>query len=155
MYKKILPILFVVLIVFSGVQPIFADTPKLGDTKIGLIKFEPLKDIRAHPGREIQLYACLYSYCSISYYVWNLPVYKKPEWNYQHWRCLDFYVYRSNPDGSNADLVWSDTALTGFYSGKAAPDKFSLSEKGTYNLVVKYEGNLNKHCDATAKIYIK
>ncbi|MEN6293353.1 MAG: hypothetical protein ABFD07_15240, partial [Methanobacterium sp.] len=74
-------------------------------------------------------------------------------WIPQICRYLDFNVYKSNADGSNGDLVWSDTAMTNFFTANANPDEFSLKEKGTYNLLVKYEGKL-KHCSATAKIYV-
>ncbi len=44
-------------------------------------------------------------------------------------------------------------AMTNFFTANANPDEFTLKEKGTYNLLVKYEGKL-KHCSGTAKIYV-
>ncbi len=147
---KLWPLFLMVLMLFSLAQPIFADNPQLEDTKIAMKNGEPLPDISVKTGDSIKLQARLY-------YFWydNLDENPTgiPSWNPQSYRYLDFYVYKSNADGTNGDLVWSDRAMTNFLTANANPDEFTLNDKGTYNLLVKYEGKL-KHCSATAKIYV-
>lgn len=146
MKMKLLPLFFMFLIVVSVAQPIFASNPQLEDTKIAGTDGKPLKDITVSAGSTIELQARLYWY-------WYTVDSENPSWIPQICRYLDFYVYKSNADGTNGDLVWSDTAMTNFFTANANPDEFSLTEKGTYNLVVKYEGKL-KYCNGTAKIYV-
>jgi len=146
MKMKLLPLFLMVLMVVSAAQPIFADNPQLEDTKISGTNGEPLKDIRVSTGDSIELQARLYWY-------WYTVDESKATWIPQICRYLDFYVYKSNADGTNGDLVWSDSAITNFFTANANPDEFTLNEKGAYNLLVKYEGKL-KHCNATAKIYV-
>jgi hypothetical protein len=139
---KLLPVLLIAVMAVCGLQPIFAASPLLEDTKIAASNGQPLKDITVSPGTEIELQARLYWY----YYTVDDS---KPVWIPQICRYLDFYVYNSNND-----LVWSDTAITNFFTANANPDTFSLNEKGTYKLVVKYEGSL-KHSQTTAKINVR
>lgn len=146
MKAKLLPLVFMVLFAFSLAQPIFASNPQLEDTKIANKQGEPLTDMTVHPGDEIELQARLYWY-------WFTVDSSKAEWIPQICRYLDFYVYKAKADGTNGDLVWSDTAMTNFFTANANPDTFKLTEYGTYNLVVKYEGKL-KHCEAKAKIKV-
>ena len=141
MKNKFLPIVLMALIAVCGFQPIFAAPPQLEDTKIAAKDGAHLKDVTVSPGSEIELQARLYWY-------WYTVDSVKAEWIPQICRYLDFYVYNSN-----SDLVWSDSAMTNFFTANANPDTFSLSEKGTYTLVVKYEGKL-KHCQSSAKIYV-
>ena len=143
---KLLPLFLMVLMVFSVAQPIFAGNPQLEDTKIAMKNGESLQDITVNAGQSIELQARLYWY-------WFTVDQVNATWIPQICRYLDFYVYKSNTDGTNGALVWSDTAITNFFTANANPDEFTLNEKGTYNLVVKYEGKL-KHCSATAKIYV-
>lgn len=140
------PLFLMVLMVFSIAQPIFAGNPQLEDTKIAMKNGEPLQDISVNSGDSIELQARLYWY-------WYTVDQVNASWIPQICRYLDFYVYKSNADGTNGDLVWSDSAITNFFTANANPDEFSLQEKGTYNLLVKYEGKL-KHCSGTAKIYV-
>lgn len=146
MKKKLLPLALMVLILISVAQPIFADNPQLEDTKIAAKNGQPLQDINVHPGDSIELQARLFWY----YYTVDS---EKACWIPQICRYLDFYVYKSNADGTNGDLVWSDSAMTNFFTANANPDEFTLNEKGNYNLLVKYEGSL-KHCNATARIHV-
>ncbi len=146
MKMKLLPLFLMVIMAVSIAQPIFADNPQLEDTKIAMKNGEPLKDITVNAGDSIELQARLYWY-------WYSVDSVKATWIPQICRYLDFYVYKSNADGTNGDLVWSDSAITNFFTANANPDEFSLTEKGTYNLLVKYEGKL-KHCSGTAKIYV-
>ena len=146
MKMKLLPLLLMALMIFSAVQPIFADNPQLEDTKIAMKNGAPLKDITVSAGDSIELQARLYWY-------WYTVDTMNASWIPQICRYLNFYVYKSNADGTNGNLVWSDTAITNFFTANANPDEFSLNEKGTYNLLVKYEGKL-KHCSASAKIYV-
>lgn len=146
MKMKLLPLFLMVLMVISVAQPIFADKPQLEDTKIAGTDGGSLKDITVSSGESIELQARLYWY-------WYSVDAVNATWIPQICRYLDFYVYKSNADGTNGDLVWSNTAMTNFFTANANPDEFSLTEKGTYNLLVKYEGKL-KHCSATAKIYV-
>jgi hypothetical protein len=146
MKMKLLPLFLMVLMVFSIAQPIFAGNPQLEDTKIAMKNGQPLSDITVNSGDSIELQARLYWY----YYTVDAA---KASWIPQICRYLDFYVYKSNADGTNGDLVWSDSAMTNFFTANANPDEFTLKEKGTYNLLVKYEGKL-KHCSGTARIYV-
>jgi hypothetical protein len=146
MKMKLLPLFLMVLMIFSAVQPIFADNPQLEDTKIAMKNGALLKDVTASVGDSIELQARLYWY-------WYTVDAGNAAWIPQICRYLNFYVYKSNADGTNGDLVWSDTAITNFFTANANPDEFSLNQKGTYNLLVKYEGKL-KHCSASAKIYV-
>ena len=146
MKMKLLPLFLMALMIFSAVQPIFADNPQLEDTKIAMKNGAPLKDITVNAGDSIELQARLYWY-------WYTVDAVNATWIPQICRYLNFYVYKSNADGTNGDLVWSDTAITNFFTANANPDEFSINEKGTYNLLVKYEGKL-KHCSASAKIYV-
>ena len=146
MKMKLLPIFLMVVMVFSVAQPIFAENPQLEDTKIAMKNGQSLQDVRVNAGDSIELQARLYWY----YYTVDDS---KPTWIPQICRYLDFYVYKANPNGTNGDLVWKDTAITNFFTANANPDEFTINEKGTYNLLVKYEGNL-KHCSGTAKIYV-
>ncbi|HSO25484.1 MAG TPA: hypothetical protein VLR54_02565 [Methanobacteriaceae archaeon] len=146
MKMKLLPLFLMVLMVFSIAQPIFAGNPQLEDTKIAAKNGQPLQDITVNSGDSIELQARLYWY-------WYTIDNAKASWIPQICRYLDFYVYKSNADGTNGDLVWSDSAITNFFTANANPDEFTLKEKGTYNLLVKYEGKL-KHCSGTAKIYV-
>lgn len=143
---KLLPLFLMVLMVFSVAQPIFAHNPQLEDTKIAMKNGEPLQDISVKTGDSIELQARLYWY-------WYTIDSAKASWIPQICRYLDFYVYKSNSDGTNGGLVWSDTAITNFFTANANPDEFTLNEKGTYNLLVKYEGKL-KPCNATARIIV-
>lgn len=146
MKVKLLPLILMVLFAFSVAQPIFAAQPQLEDTKIATKNGEPLKTLNVHSGDSIELQARLYWY-------WYTVDSVKASWIPQICRYLDFHVYKSNSDGTNGDLVWSDSAITNFFTDNANPDEFKLTDKGTYNLVVKYEGKL-KHCNATAKIVV-
>ena len=146
MKMKILPLFLMAVMVFSVAQPIFADNPQLEDTKIAMKNGEPLKDITVNAGTSIELQARLY-------WLYYTVDDAKPTWIPQICRYLYFYVYKSNADGTNGDLVWSDSAITNFFTANANPDEFTLNEKGAYKLVVKYEGSL-KHCSATAKINV-
>jgi hypothetical protein len=146
MKAKILPLFLMVIIAFSIAQPIFAANPQLDDTKIAAKDGGPLKDITVSAGSEIELQARLYWY-------WYTVDDGKASWIPQICRNLNFYVYKSNADGSNGNLVWNDSAMTNFFTANANPDVFTLNEKGKYNLVVKYEGKL-KHCTANAKINV-
>ncbi|AXV39692.1 hypothetical protein [Methanobacterium sp. BAmetb5] len=141
MKMKFLPIVLIALISVCGLQPLFAANPQLEDTKIATKIGEPLPDITVSAGSEIELQARLYWY----YYAVDSA---KATWIPQICRYLDFYVY----DSSN-NLVWSDSAITNFFTANANPDKFTLNKKGTYTLIVKHEGNL-KHCQSTAKINV-
>lgn len=143
---KLLSLFLMVLMLFSLAQPIFAHNPQLEDTKIAMKNGEPLQDISVKTGDSIELQARLYWY-------WYTVDAAKASWIPQICRYLDFYVYKSNADGTNGDLVWSDRAITNFFTANANPDEFKLNEKGTYNLLVKYDGKL-KPCSATAKIYV-
>lgn len=143
---RILPLFMMVLMAFSVAQPIFAGNPQLEDTKIAMKNGGPLQDITVNAGDSIELQARLYWY-------WYTVDQVNAQWIPQICRYLNFYVYKSNADGTNGDLVWSDTAITNFFTANANPDEFTLNEKGTYNLLVKYEGKL-KHCSAAAKIYV-
>jgi hypothetical protein len=146
MKVKVLPLFLMVIIAFSVAQPIFAASPQLEDTKIAAKDGQPLKDITASSGSSIELQARLYWY--------YIPVDGvNATWIPQICRYLNFYVYKSNANGTNGDLVWSDKAITNFFTANANPDKFILNEKGKYNLVVTYEGNLC-HSQTTAKINI-
>jgi hypothetical protein len=146
MKTKILPLLLMVMFAFSMAQPIFASDPQLEDTKIAAKNGEPLKDITVDAGSSIELQARLYWY-------WYTVNSSKAEWIPQICRYLNFYVYKANADGTNGNLVWSDSAMTNFFTSNANPDKFTLNEKGSYKLVVKYDGKL-KNCNATAKINV-
>jgi len=141
MKMKFLPIVLIALIAVSGLQPIFATSPQLEDTKIAAKNGEPLKDITVSAGSDIELQARLYWY-------WYTIDNVKAEWIPQICRYLDFYVY----DSSN-NLIWSDTAITNFFTANANPDTFTL-DKGTYILKVKYDGKL-KPCESTTKIYVE
>jgi len=143
---KILSLFLIVVMVFSAAPPIFAGNPQLEDTKIAMKNGEPLKNIASIEGDPIKVQARLYWY-------WYTVDQSKAAWLPQICRYLNFYVYRTNADGTNGDLVWSDTAITNFFTANANPDEFTLNEKGNYNLIVKYEGKL-KHCNATAKIHV-
>jgi len=143
---KLWPLFLMVLMVFSIAQPIFAGNPQLEDTKIAAKNGQPLPDITVNSGDFIELQARLYWY-------WYTVDQVNASWIPQICRYLDFYVYKSNADGTNGDLVWSDSAITNFFTANANPDEFTLKEKGTYNLLVKYEGKL-KHSSATAKIHV-
>jgi len=136
----------------NSTSKIFVEPRKnvmLGDTKILGKDGEPLNDITVQSGDPIELQAKLYLYEDGT----NLEGYHRPRWHPLPWYYLDFYVYRTNPDGTNGELVWSDTAMTNAFTLNANPDKFNLTQKGCYNLVVKYDGKMN-HCRTTAKIYI-
>jgi hypothetical protein len=146
MKTKILPLLLMVMFAFSMAQPIFASNPKLEDTKIASKNGQPLADITVDAGEPIELQARLYWY-------WTTVDSSKPEWIPQICRYLDFYVYKANDDGTNGDLVWSDSAMTNFFTANANPDEFTLNEKGSYKLFVNYDGKL-KPCNATAKINV-
>jgi hypothetical protein len=146
MKAKILPLVLMFMLAVSVAQPIFAVGPQLEDTKIAGTDGQPLKNISVHSGDSIELQARFYWY-------WTTVDSGKVSWIPQICRYLEFYVYKANPDGTNGDLVWSDSAITNFFTANANPDEFTLTEKGTYNLVVKYEGKL-KHCSATAKILV-
>lgn len=146
MKAKLLPLVLMILFVVSVAQPIFAVDPQLEDTKIASTNGQPIKTMSVHSGDSIELQARLYWY-------WYTIDHEKASWIPQICRYLDFYVYKANPDGTNGDLVWSDSAITNFFTANANPDEFTLTEKGTYHLVVKYEGKL-KHCSATAKILV-
>lgn len=141
MKMKFIPIVLIALIAVCGLQPLFATDPQLEDTKIAAKNGEPLQDITVSAGSDIELQARLYWY-------WYTVDSEKATWIPQICRYLDFYVY----DSSN-DLIWSDTAITNFFTANANPDTFTL-DKGTYTLKVKYEGNL-KPCEATAKINVE
>lgn|GEM_PF-1135481 len=137
-------LIFVILI--SLAQPIFAH-PSMGDTKITGANGEPLKNLTASAGSPIELQARLYWYF--------LPFTTDTfTWIPQTCRYLDFHVYKANPDGTNGDLVWNDTAMTNFFTGNANPNEFKLTENGSYNLVVEYCGKLS-HCNATVKILVE
>jgi len=138
---KLLPVLFIALIAVCGFQPIFAAPPQLEDTKIAGKDGAHLQDVTVSPGSEIELQARLYWY-------WYTIDQVKASWIPQICRYLDFYVYNSNNE-----LVWSDSAMTNFFTANANPDTFTLNEKGTYKLVVKYEGKL-KHAETSAKIHV-
>ncbi|AXV39693.1 hypothetical protein [Methanobacterium sp. BAmetb5] len=140
MKVKFLPIVLITLIAVCGLQPLFAAKPHLGDTKIIIVNAQPFQEISVSPGSDIELQARLYLF----YYNNVLKV----TWIPQICRYLDFYVY----DSSN-NLVWSDSAITNFFTANANPDKFTLNKKGTYTLKVKYEGDL-KHCQSTTKINV-
>jgi hypothetical protein len=136
-----LPIVLIALIAVCGLQPLFAADPQLEDTKIAGKDGAPLKDITVSQGSDIELQARLYWY-------WYTIDSTNAEWIPQICRYLDFRVY-----DSNNNLLWSDTAITNFFTANANPDKFTLN-KGTYTLIVKYEGKL-KHCQSTTKIYVE
>lgn len=138
-----------VMFIFSIAQPVFADKPEIGDTKIEGPDGKALKDITVQTGTPIKLLARLYLY---KYWDNFLPV-GDATWNTLIFRYLDFYVYNANPDGTNGKIYWSSRAMTSIYTANAVPDDLIITHKNTYNLVVKYEGNL-KHCNATAKIYV-
>ena len=146
MKMKLLPLFLMVMIAVSVAQPIFAAHPQLEDTKIAGSDGQPLNDISVHSGDSITLQARLYWYC--------YTIDPNPKWIPQLCRYLNFYVYKANDNGSNGELVWSDTAITNLFTANANPDTFQLTESGTYNLVVKYEGKL-KNSNASAKIYVK
>jgi hypothetical protein len=146
MRTKVLPLLLMVMFAFSVAQPIFAADPQLEDTKIADKFGNPLKDINANAGDTIELQARLY-------WLYYTVDESKPAWIPQVVRYLDFYVYKLNANGTNGDLVWSDTAVTNFFTANANPDTFTLT-KGNYRLFVKYDGSL-KHCNTTAKITIR
>ena len=146
MKVKVLPLFLMIIIAFSVAQPIFAASPQLEDTKIAAKDGQPIKDITATAGSPIELQARLYWY-------WTTVDSKKPSWIPQICRYLNFYVYKSNANGTNGDLVWSDKAVTNFFTANANPDEFTLNQKGKYNLVVTYEGALH-HSQTTAKINI-
>ena len=141
MKTKILPLLLMVMFAFSVAQPIFASNPQLEDTKIASKDGQPLADITVDAGKPIELQARLYWY-------WYTVDSSKAVWIPQICRYLNFYVYNEK-----GDLVWSDTAITNFFTANANPDEFTLNEKGSYKLVVNYEGKL-KNCNATAKINV-
>ncbi|MCK9150589.1 hypothetical protein [Methanobacterium alcaliphilum] len=147
MKMKLFPLFLMVILAFSVAQPIFAANPQLEDTKIAGKNGAPINDITVSPGETIGLQARLYWY-------WYTVDSVNTSWIPQICRYLDFYVYKSNANGTNGELVWSDTAITNFFTANANPDEFKLNEKGTYNLVIKYEGKL-KHCQANAKIYVQ
>jgi hypothetical protein len=130
-----------VMFAFSVAQPIFASNPQLEDTKIASKDGQPLADITVDAGKPIELQAKLYWY-------WYAVDSSKPVWIPQICRYLDFYVYNEK-----GDLVWSDTAITNFFTANANPDEFTLNKKGSYKLFVNYEGKL-KNCNATAKINV-
>ena len=149
MKMKLLPLFFIVLIVVSVAQPIFAYNSWKIDTKIVGADDEPLKDITVSAGNPIALQAKL---------VWcgtydNWKYYDKEAFLFFCY--LNFYVYKSNADGSNGDIVWSGSAIA-FNRDNANLNKFSLNENGTYNLLVEYEGysDVFRPCNATAKIYV-
>jgi hypothetical protein len=142
MKMKFLPIVLIALIAICGLQPLFAANPQLEDTKIAAKNGKPLQDITVSAGSEIKLQARLYWY-------WYTVDNMNAQWIPQICRYLDFCVYDSSDN-----LVWSDTAITNFFTANANPDKFTLNNKGTYTLIVKYEGKL-KHCQSTTKIYVK
>lgn len=133
----------------STIQPILAANPEIGDTKIEGADGKPLKDITSSVGYPIKLQARLYLY---KYWDNFIPV-GVGTWNPTIFRYLDFYVYNTKPDGTNGNILWSTTAITSLYTANANPDDLIIAHRGTYNLVVKYEGNL-KHCNATSKIYV-
>ena len=143
---KIITVSFNDHIGISVARPIFAVGPQLEDTKIADKHGQPLTTISVNSGDSIELQARLYWY-------WYTVDSAKASWIPQICRYLDFSVYKTNSDGTNGDLVWSDSAITNFFTANANPDEFTLTEKGTYNLVVKYEGKL-KYCSATAKILV-
>lgn len=144
MKVKLIPIVLIALIAVCGLQPIFAADPQVDDTKITAKNGEPLQDITVSAGSDIELQARLYWY----YYAND---YRNAKWIPQVLRFLDFYVYDS---GNN--LVWSDSAIINLFTGNANPHTFTLN-KGTYTLIVKYEGNpeILKKCESTTKIYVE
>jgi hypothetical protein len=146
MKAKLLSLVLIIVLAVSITEPIFAVNPQLEDTKIAGTNGQPLQTMTVHPGDSIELQARLYWY-------WHNVDTMSASWIPQICRYLDFYVYKANPNGTNGDIVWSDSAITNFFTANANPDEFTLTEKGTYNLVVKYEGNL-KHSNATAKILV-
>lgn len=136
----------------NATSKIFVEPRKyamLGDTKIAGNDSEPLKDITVPHGTPIELQARLYLYEDGM----DVDRYHKPKWRPIPWYYLDFSVYKSNLDGTNGDLVWNDSAMTNYFTYNANPDEFTLKEKGTYNLVVKYDGKMN-HCRSTTKIFV-
>ncbi|UTB32290.1 MAG: hypothetical protein NKF70_12460 [Methanobacterium sp. ERen5] len=145
MKMRILPLIFI--IIFSLAQPIFAAQPQFEDTKILGADGQPLKDITVKSGDSIKLQARLYWYWHT---VFDL---NKLEWIPQICQYLDFSVYKLNADGTNRNLVWSDKVMTNFVTYNANPYEFKLTEKGTYKLVVKYNGKLSP-CEASSKIHV-
>ncbi|ADZ09808.1 hypothetical protein Metbo_1581 [Methanobacterium lacus] len=134
-------------IVVVTVQPLFGASESSHPTKITGADGKSLKDITVSAGSPIELQARLYWYF--------LPFTTDTfTWIPQTCRYLEFYIYKVNPDGTNGDLAWNDTAMTNFFTGNANPDEFKLTENGTYSLVVKYDGKL-RHCNATAKIFVE
>lgn len=146
MNLKLLSFIFVFVMLVS-LQPLFGTSDSNNPTKITGADGKSLKDITVRAGSPIELHARLYWYFlhfTTETFTW-IP---------QTCRYLDFYVYMANQDGTNGDLVWNDTAMTNFFTANANPDEFKLTENGTYNLVVKYDGKLS-HCNATAKIFVE
>lgn len=136
----------------SATAKIFVEPRKdamLGDTKIAGNDSNPLKDMTVQSGTPIELQARLYLYEGGMDVDW----YHKPNWRPIPWYYLDFYVYKSNLDGTNGDLVWNDSAMTNYFTHNANPDEFNLTEKGVYNLIVKYDGKMN-HCRSATKIFV-
>lgn len=122
MKMKLLPLFLMILMAFSIAQPIFASNPQLEDTKIAAKNGEALQDITIYSGQSIQLQARLYWY-------WKTVDQSKAEWIPQICRYLDFYVYKANADGTNGDLVWSDTAMTNFFTANAIQMNLPLTRR--------------------------
>jgi hypothetical protein len=111
------------------------------DTKIADKQGQPLTDITVDAGEPIELQARMYWYFYAAH--------SKPTWIPQICRKLNFYLYTEK-----GDLVWSDSAITNFFTANANPDEFTLNERGSYKLVVRYNGTL-KHCVTTADINVR
>ncbi len=121
---RYLALISIVLMLASAVQPIFAFVPGMQKTSIVDGDLNPFTDIITYGTEPIHIKAVLLNSDSI-------PL---------GCRYISFYVFRSNPDGSNGDLVFKDRKLSKLISATATSDGFVLS-KGVYNLDIVYYGN--------------
>lgn len=134
-------------LIFSLViQPIYSETP-MHKTKVEVWYKDPSHDmnvpVSVHGGSTIAISAKLSELDD------DFGSYKPLEWRY-----LNFYVYRTNDDGSNRNLVYHDRQMTGLLICDAVTSL--VLGWGDYNVVVIYEGNSKDHLEssnATMKIH--
>ena len=125
MKLKLVPLLLMFFLLVSLSQPIFAVRP--GDTQIVDLKCQPLEDMTVKSGDFVKFSAGLDEYVSDDFH-------QECYWELKQLRYLEFYVYRSNADGTNGDQVYSDVAQTGLFLPWASPNACLLVQKGNYTL---------------------
>jgi len=145
MSRRCLSLCLILFLMVSIISPIFATN--YGNTKITKTTGERFHDTYIPVDGDVYLRAKLWLRGPPSY-----------EWSSADCRGLDFYVYKSNYDGSNGELIFQDRKFTEPISAIARAKKFTISEIGEYNLIISYAGNIGHNldpCQATAKIYVR